>query len=80
MKKDRCWLCGRTAEDVLRDDVSGEAEDRSESSNKIFENYGHMQWVHHNPICIICSDILEHFMIEKKVLFEGDEIHATLDR
>jgi len=79
-KVERCWLCGRTAEEVLRDDVSGEAEQQLEDGYNIFERIGSEQWVNHNNICVVCMDILEHLMIEKKVLFEGEEIHATLDR
>ena len=80
MKKDRCWLCGRTAEEVLRDDVSGEAEDQLEEMKQVLIYPEHPNWVKTNPVCVVCLDFLHHFLIDKRVLFEGDEIHATLDR
>lgn len=79
-KDERCWLCGRIAEEVIRDDVSGEAEDQLKEKKQVLIHPEHPNWVNTNPVCVVCIDFLKYFLVSEKVLFEGDEVHATLDR
>ncbi len=72
IKEKRCWICGRTKEELIRDDRSGVIEEHIDEKKDILIEQDSAKWTTMPYVCRVCLMIITEHMINEKVVFEDE--------
>lgn len=77
MSEERCWICGRTKEQLIKEDVMGEVKDAIEEKRDILVKMDSAKWVDMPPVCCVCLHLMTEHLINSDVVF-GDELDCKI--
>jgi len=74
MNEDRCWFCGRTKEQLIKEDITGAVDEAMDEKHDVLVKIDSTKWVNIPSVCVVCLYLLTEHIINMNVAFEEDHL------
>jgi hypothetical protein len=72
LTEETCWFCGRTKEQLIKEDVTGEVAECLEEKKSILVKMESAKWVNMPSVCCVCLMLFTEHLINNRVVFEDE--------